>query len=88
MFRKLDQAKMRAEAAKQMTELGILTIQDISQQVESLSGGQRQGVAVARAAAFGSRGDHPDEPTAALGVKESGARARADPARSATAGCR
>jgi fructose transport system ATP-binding protein len=71
VFRKLDRGKMRAEAKKQMTELGIMTIQDISQQVESLSGGQRQGVAVARAAAFGSRVIIMDEPTAALGVKES-----------------
>jgi fructose transport system ATP-binding protein len=71
LFRKLDRAKMRAEAKKQMTELGIMTIQDISQQVESLSGGQRQGVAVARAAAFGSKVIIMDEPTAALGVKES-----------------
>ena len=71
LFRKLDRGKMRAEAKKQMTELGIMTIQDISQQVESLSGGQRQGVAVARAAAFGSRVIIMDEPTAALGVKES-----------------
>jgi fructose transport system ATP-binding protein len=71
VFRKLDRAKMRDEAAKQMSELGIMTIQDINQQVESLSGGQRQGVAVARAAAFGSRVIILDEPTAALGVKES-----------------
>jgi fructose transport system ATP-binding protein len=72
VFRKLDRGKMRAEAKKQMTELGLMTIQDISQQVESLSGGQRQGVAVARAAAFGSKVIILDEPTAALGVKESG----------------
>src|SRR5215210_6871784 len=71
VFRKLDRAKMRAEAKRQMSELGIMTIQDISQQVESLSGGQRQGVAVARAAAFGSKVIILDEPTAALGVKES-----------------
>jgi fructose transport system ATP-binding protein len=69
VYRKLDPAKMRAEATKQMTELGIMTIQDISQQVESLSGGQRQGVAVARAAAFGSKVIVLDEPPAALGVK-------------------
>ena len=48
-----------------------MTIQNISQPVETLSGGQRQGVAVARAAAFGSRVVILDEPTAALGVKES-----------------
>jgi fructose transport system ATP-binding protein len=51
--------------------LGLLTIQNINQPVETLSGGQRQGVAVARAAAFGSRVVIMDEPTAALGVKES-----------------
>jgi fructose transport system ATP-binding protein len=71
LFRKLDRGKMRKEAAEQMSNLGIATIQDITQQVESLSGGQRQGVAVARAAAFGSRVIILDEPTAALGVKES-----------------
>ena len=48
-----------------------MTIQNIDQTVETLSGGQRQGVAVARAAAFGSRVVIMDEPTAALGVKES-----------------
>ena len=48
-----------------------MTIQNINQSVETLSGGQRQGVAVARAAAFGSRVIIMDEPTAALGVKES-----------------
>ena len=47
------------------------TIQNIGQAVETLSGGQRQGVAVARAAAFGSKVVIMDEPTAALGVKES-----------------
>jgi fructose transport system ATP-binding protein len=71
VFRKLDRGKMRAEAKRQMSELGIMTIQDITQMVESLSGGQRQGVAVARAAAFGSKVMILDEPTAALGVKES-----------------
>ncbi|MCO4787219.1 MAG: sugar ABC transporter ATP-binding protein, partial [Marinomonas atlantica] len=49
----------------------LMTIQNISQAVESLSGGQRQGVAVARSALFGSKVVIMDEPTAALGVKES-----------------
>jgi fructose transport system ATP-binding protein len=44
----------------------------MSVSVESLSGGQRQAVAVARAAAFGSKVVVLDEPTAALGVRESG----------------
>jgi fructose transport system ATP-binding protein len=71
LLRRLDRSRMRDEARKQMNDLGIMTIQDITQRVESLSGGQRQGVAVARAAAFGSRVIIMDEPTAALGVKES-----------------
>ena len=62
---------MRREARKHLSELGLMTIQNINQAVETLSGGQRQGVAVARAAAFGSRVIIMDEPTAALGVKES-----------------
>jgi fructose transport system ATP-binding protein len=72
LFRMLDKKRMREEARRQMEELGISTIQNIGQQVETLSGGQRQGVAVARAAAFAGRVVIMDEPTAALGVKESG----------------
>lgn len=71
VFRKLDRAKMEQLARDKLTELGLMTIQNIGQAVETLSGGQRQGVAVARAAAFGSRVIIMDEPTAALGVKES-----------------
>lgn len=70
-FRMLDRDKMEQIARDKLTELGLLTIQNINQSVESLSGGQRQGVAVARAAAFGSKVVIMDEPTAALGVKES-----------------
>ena len=62
---------MRAEAAQHLQDLGIGTVQNISQAVETLSGGQRQAVAVARAAAFGSKVIILDEPTAALGVRES-----------------
>ena len=70
-FRMLDRKTMHAMARKRLTELGLMTIQNIGQLVETLSGGQRQGVAVARAAAFGSKVIIMDEPTAALGVKES-----------------
>jgi fructose transport system ATP-binding protein len=70
-FRLLDRSAMRREARSQLSSLGLLTIQNINQTVETLSGGQRQGVAVVRATAFGSRVIIMDEPTAALGVKES-----------------
>ncbi len=72
IFRKVDRRGMRREARAALDELGIGTLQDITQAVETLSGGQRQAVAVARAAAFGSKVVILDEPTAALGVKESG----------------
>ncbi len=71
VFRKLDRSEMERQARDKLTELGLMTIQNINQAVETLSGGQRQGVAVARAAAFGSKVIILDEPTAALGVKES-----------------
>jgi fructose transport system ATP-binding protein len=71
LFRLLDRRGMQRTAREKLSELGLLTIQNINQAVETLSGGQRQGVAVARAAAFGSRVIIMDEPTAALGVKES-----------------
>ncbi|MEU4426891.1 ATP-binding cassette domain-containing protein [Actinoplanes sp. NPDC024001] len=70
IFRMLDRKRMRDEAARHMSELGVATLQNIGQAVESLSGGQRQAVAVARSAAFGSKVVILDEPTAALGVKE------------------
>lgn len=70
-LRQLDRGRMEKFARDKLTELGLMTIQNINQAVETLSGGQRQGVAVARAAAFGSKVVILDEPTAALGVKES-----------------
>jgi len=70
-LRQLDRRKMEEMARAKLSELGLMTIQNINQAVETLSGGQRQGVAVARAAAFGSKVIILDEPTAALGVKES-----------------
>ena len=72
ILRRVDRRGMRREAKAALDELGIGTLQDITQAVETLSGGQRQAVAVARAAAFGSKVVILDEPTAALGVKESG----------------
>ena len=71
LFRQLDRPRMEEFAREKLNELGLMTIQNIRQAVETLSGGQRQGVAVARAAAFGSSVIILDEPTAALGVKES-----------------
>ena len=71
IFRLLDHKEMQRVAREKLSELGLMTIQNINQAVETLSGGQRQGVAVARAAAFGSKVVIMDEPTAALGVKES-----------------
>ncbi|RFA19001.1 ATP-binding cassette domain-containing protein [Subtercola boreus] len=71
VFRRLDMPRMRAEASGHLADLKI-GIKSVNQAVETLSGGQRQGVAVVRAAAFGRGVIIMDEPTAALGVKESG----------------
>ncbi|MGI5499122.1 ATP-binding cassette domain-containing protein [Lentzea sp. CA-135723] len=71
VFRRLDTGGMREEARRVLDELGV-EVKSMNQLVETLSGGQRQAVAVARAAAFGSRVVIMDEPTAALGVQESG----------------
>ena len=60
---------MLAEAIAHMNDLKI-GIRSMTQAVETLSGGQRQGVAVARSAAFARHVVIMDEPTAALGVKE------------------
>lgn len=70
-FRQVDRQAMNQFAREKLSELGLMTIQNIGQAVETLSGGQRQGVAVARAAAFATKLVIMDEPTAALGVKES-----------------
>ena len=71
VFRVVDTKGMRKKAKAELLELGISTLQDVTVPVENLSGGQRQAVAVARAAAFGSKVVVLDEPTAALGVRES-----------------
>lgn len=72
VLRMTDKRRMRDNAKERIDDLGIRTIQDPSVAVENLSGGQRQAIAVARAAFFGSRVVVLDEPTAALGVRESG----------------
>ena len=71
VLRLIDKKRMLAEAARHLQSLRIDII-SMQQPVESLSGGQRQGVAVARSAAFARHVVIMDEPTAALGVKESG----------------
>ncbi|MFE2541637.1 ATP-binding cassette domain-containing protein [Actinacidiphila glaucinigra] len=71
VFRLLDRKAMRRQAADHMAALKV-GVGSITQPVETLSGGQRQAVAVARAAAWARSVVVMDEPTAALGVKESG----------------
>jgi len=69
VFRMVDKGRMVRESARHMQDLKI-GIRSMRQPVETLSGGQRQGVAVARSAAFARHVVIMDEPTAALGVKE------------------
>lgn len=69
VLRMLDKKKMLEESVTRMNELKV-GIRSMTQAVETLSGGQRQCVAVGRAAAFARHVVIMDEPTAALGVKE------------------
>ncbi len=69
VFRVIDKRRMLQESARYMQDLKI-GIQSMDQKVGTLSGGQRQGVAVARSSAFATKVIIMDEPTAALGVKE------------------
>jgi fructose transport system ATP-binding protein len=69
VFRMIDKKAMLEQAVQRMAELKV-GIRSMTQAVETLSGGQRQCVAVARAAAFARHVVIMDEPTAALGVKE------------------
>src|SRR6266700_842837 len=68
-FSILNRAAMRREARDLVARTGV-QIPDIDSSVMNMSGGQRQGVAIARAAGWGSRVVLLDEPTAALGVQE------------------
>ncbi len=70
-LRLLDRKRMRHDADAMMTKLAV-NVPPVRSRVRRLSGGQRQAVAISRAAGFGSRIVIMDEPTAALGVRERG----------------
>jgi simple sugar transport system ATP-binding protein len=71
LFRRLDLDRASEMALKSLRDLGISRVTDGAQLVGTLSGGERQALAIGRAVHFGARVLVLDEPTAALGVRES-----------------
>jgi D-xylose transport system ATP-binding protein len=69
-FRRLDEISMEEASIKTLDSLAVTTIRSVRQHVASLSGGQRQAIAVAKAVMWNSRLVILDEPTAALGVAQ------------------
>lgn len=71
IFRRLDKKRAAELALAELKELGIRRVDSGEQLVGTLSGGERQALAIGRAVHFGARVLVLDEPTAALGVRES-----------------